>query len=106
MKYSAAFLLSKDSKRSLTSDGWVFQTWERLPDEIIDQLKDALGVRFREVYSGIEVYSGDDVKMSVNYDESGEIEFVSFQIYGDNLERFKRKINHCEYIKSLELFFP
>lgn len=103
-KYKAAFILPKGVKKTLCGDGWNFESSIRLPEKIKKSLIESFALEYSESYLGIDVYINENIQMSVMNDDKSSIEFISFQIYGGEIEPFKSKANSLH--ESAELFIP
>jgi len=105
-KYTAAFIIPKNTKRILEEDGWIFNSSNRLPNEIKESCVKSLKLQFSERYLDIEVYINNSIQMSVTYDDKNFIEIISFQIYDQGLEVFKSKIETNAWYQQVNLFIP
>ena len=59
-----------------------------------------------ESYLSIDVYTNDNMKMSVIYDDQGGIESISFQLYGDSLIILSKVYESGKISSEAGLFIP
>ena len=105
-KYQAAFIVPIGANKTLSEDGWEFESSIRLSQEIKKYLIQSLGLRFLESYLGIDAYINDNLKMSVVNDDQGCIESISFQLYGDSLTILSEVCESSRISSEAELFIP
>lgn len=103
--YVAAFLLPSPVKKILTDFGWEFESPEHLPEQTIEALRSALGVRHTETYLGMDVWETDGVKATIVRDESGSIEEVSVQLYSRKPDDLRLAL-HAAGLDNIEVFVP
>lgn len=84
--YKTAFVIPIGTSKVLEDDGWEFEGNGRLSPKLVDSIAAKFGLIKAHTYSGIVVYSGSSLKMSVVLDDSGEIEHLSIQIFTGDVE--------------------
>lgn len=105
-KYQAAFIIPQNSSKTLTDNGWEFQSSTRISSNVKDTLVGLLGLVFIENYLGIESYANDKIKMSVILDETNEIESIHFQLHADGLSILSNAYQNESLFSETELFTP
>jgi hypothetical protein len=85
--YKAAFVIPPGTFSMLGDDGWEFEASGRLSPQLVEAIAAMFDLIKAHAYSGIVVYSGPSLKMSVVLDDSGEIEHLSLQIYAGDVEK-------------------
>ena len=105
-RYEAAFIIPVGASKVLCEDGWEFETPNRLSSEIAEFLVDALNLQFSENYLGIDRYVGENIEMSVFYDDQGQIESIQFQLYGDSMTVLVGVFQASSIASQSELFIP
>ena len=106
-RYQAAFIIPVGANKVLSEDGWEFESSGRLSEEIRNDLIQVLGLNFLESYLGIDVYSNDDIKMSIINDDLGLTESISLQLYGnDSLVIISKAFESERMSSAAELFVP
>ena len=105
-KYQSGYILPKNTKKILGDDGWDFETYTYLSEQIKKSLIKSLGLKYLESYLGIDVYTNKNIKMLVTHDGNKFIEFINFQIYEDNLNDLKSKLKSNTWYDDVELFIP
>lgn len=105
-KYQAAFIVPIGANKTLSEDGWEFESSVRLSQVIKNYLIQSLELGFLESYLGIDAYTNDNMKMSVINDDQGCIESISFQLYGDSLIILSKVCESGWISSEAELFVP
>lgn len=105
-KYQAAFIIPKNSSKTLTDNGWEFQSPARISSDVKDTLVGLLGLAFLESYLGIESYANDKIKMSVVLDEMNKIESIHFQLHENALAALSLVFQNGALFSKTELFIP
>ena len=103
-KYKAVFIIPIGANKVLGNDGWEFEGMNRLSIEIKNYLIESLRLVFFESYLGIDSYIGDDIKMSVVFDDQNQIESFHFQLYGDSLAVLSKVCHDSRVLSEAELF--
>lgn len=104
--YKAAFVLPSGATKALGENGWEFASEKHLPTSTKDFFVAAFKLKPLESYLGIESYEGDNMKMSVIYDDRHLIESIYFQLRGDTLAALEDHFNAHQSARSCELFVP
>ncbi|MBY0248872.1 MAG: hypothetical protein K2Q17_14510 [Nitrospiraceae bacterium] len=104
--YRAAFIVPIGANKILGEDGWEFQTQKRITVVAKEFLISALKLRFLESYLGIDAYIGDNIKMSVIYDDACQIESIAFQMYSDSVTVLSKAFIAGKLSNESELFIP
>lgn len=105
-RYKAAFIIPTGAKKILGDDGWEFDSKNRLPGYVKDFLVDDLKLSFLESYLVYVVYANENIKASISHDEEGKIDYVSFQVYGNNMATLSGAFRASLVAKDAELFVP
>lgn len=105
-RYKAAFIIPIGAKRILGGDGWEFDSKNRLLDCVKDFLVDDLKLSFLESYLGFVVYANENIKATISHAEDGKIDYVSFQVYGNNMATLSGAFRANMIAKDAELFVP
>jgi hypothetical protein len=82
--YKSAFVIPTTAATRLTDAGWEFDSNERLPNKLIDDLTKKLSLRRMGSFLGMDVFEGKDVKLTVSFDSAGGIEHLFVQLHGNS----------------------
>ena len=104
--YQAAFIVPVGAVKTLSEDGWMFESSNRLSSAIKDDLIESLRLSFQESYLGIESYVGGNMKMSVHFDDQNKIESIHFQPHNDALSSLSKVYKAGTMSARAELFIP
>jgi hypothetical protein len=104
-RYKAAFLIPASAKKTLEDAGWLFETEARLRPEILDRLKQVFSLEEKETYSGIVVYVGDGIKISVIHDDADLIEHIAVQLLTRTTADLSKAFHEGAF-DDIEIFVP
>lgn len=103
-KYSAAFLIPKNSRRTLTNDGWEFDSDTHIPDIVESVIKKEL--IFVENYLDISSYEKGNLRIDLTKSENDELEEISFRFYDEALPVLPEYLGCLDVMNELEFFVP
>ena len=108
-RYRSFFLLPIDTRKVLQDCGWLFETAQRMSPSVVTFLEQALSLQKQESHPSLDVYQGNDIKVSVFYDDNHLIEEIYIRLYGERNYAFLREILGSPELQSAyggELFDP
>ncbi len=105
-KYTSIFIIPINTTKTLSDDGWIFESDITLSQNIIDLLITQLNLIKSEEYIGIISFTADDIQVNVITNKRTDIECIHIKYYADNIENIKSKLHIDEIISCAELFFP
>ncbi|MFC3678613.1 hypothetical protein [Bacterioplanoides pacificum] len=103
-KYSVAFLIPRDTVRSLCDDGWEFSSESRIPSEVESLLKSEFSET--EVTPEYSSYESGNVMVGISKDSSGQIENVYFRFYEGLKPTLPLFLTEFSQLNNLDFFIP
>lgn len=104
--YKAAFVLALGTKKVLGDSGWEFEALKPIAPQVAQHFVHRLHLAAQDTYLGIEVFSGEDMQLSVLHDQDFGIEQVDFKTYSDTALAAVTHAWRTEPTGSTELFVP
>ncbi len=105
-KYTSIFIVPVNTKKTLSDDGWIFNSDITLSPNIIDVLVDRLNLIKSEEYIGIISFNADDIQVNVITNNNTDIEYIHIKYYAGNIDSIKSILNINEIVSCAELFIP
>lgn len=102
--YKAVFIIPKSAIKTLDSVGWLFQTSDRVRQEVLDTLKYVFSLKRLDEHCDIVIYAGEGIKMSVIYDSVGLIEQISLQLRAVTEDDVRRVLS--DKFDDIDIFVP
>jgi hypothetical protein len=103
-KYSAAFLIPKYSRRTLTNDGWEFESDTHIPVIVESVIKKELVLV--ENYLDISSYEKGNMRVNLTKNENDELENIYFRFYDEAPPVLPKYLGCLDVMKELEFFVP
>jgi hypothetical protein len=104
--YKAVFIIPPSAKKMLCSDGWLFESPDRLPPDTVQCVINSLNLQTKEKYDGVVAYEGSNIKASVFLDDACQAEQIYLQVKGSTFEVVVDKIKNALGSTRVEVFVP
>lgn len=105
-KYKSFFLLPIGTSKVLDDSGWLFETHQRISQNVLAFLVEKLRLEKTGSDNGICYYQRIGLKINVLSDENGYIEEIYIRVFSTMDNFLLRKVLHSSEVNNVELFDP
>ena len=107
MSYKSLFILPSLTKKTLSDHGWDFESKNRLPRTLENEITEFFNLNFIDEYLDVSNYGTNKLKVTFIKDDKSDIEIIYFRVNLHSFNEIKEIINFLfENDNSIEIFIP